>query len=90
MSNLRGEFEKLPEIKKKLKGCNWQYSEYLDCYLVEDISAGFINGAWFMFQKQQKDLLEKQQKIDTAQNLLYKLQYSSGERICKEVSEILQ
>lgn len=90
MSDLRSKFEEIPEIKKKLSMCEWSYSHFFNSYLVDDPCSGFINGAWYMFQEQHKELIEKQEKIDTALNLLCKLHYSSGERICKEVSEILQ
>lgn len=97
MKHLRSKFEALPEIKKKLSMCEWSYSQFFDSYLVDDPCSGFINGAWEVFkgqykiqQEQHNEILEKQHKIDTALNLLCKLQYSSGERIYKEVQEILE
>lgn len=42
----RADFEKLPEIAKKLRMCEWSYSEQFEFYLVEDSCSGFINGAW--------------------------------------------
>lgn len=56
---MREEFEKLPEIAEKLRMCEWFYSDHLDCYMVEGSYAGFINGAYYAYQEQQK-------KINTA------------------------
>lgn len=59
MSNLREEFEKLPEIKRRLEFCYWSDTD--GCYrsnVGKELSI-YLNGALYAFQEQQK-------KIDAA------------------------
>ena len=82
----REEFEKLKKIAEKLKRSRLNFSKSLDYYLTSSMSdddqfdCDFVNGAWYAYKEQQK-------KIDDILNLVCKLQYSSGDRILKEVNE---
>lgn len=60
----REEFEKLPEIAELLndKEKGFFYNEDFDVYgtnPVNDFDAGFINGAWYAYQHQQKKIDEE-------------------------------
>ena len=50
------EFEKLPEIKERLDGIYWnaELNIYQTEYPILFNAAGFINGAWYTYQEQQK------------------------------------
>lgn len=73
---MRSEFEKLPEIAELLndKEKEFFYNEDFDVYgtnPVNDFDAGFINGAWYAYQEQQKRIdavlqicKSKHQKVD--------------------------
>ena len=85
---MREQFEKLPEIKEMLLNNNelkWCYetNRYINHRVFQDAETGYINGALYAFQEQQK-------KIDEVLNLVCKLQHSSGERIYSEVKELLK
>ena len=88
MVEMREQFEKLPEIKEmllnndELKWC-YETNRYINHRVFQDAETGYINGALYAFQEQQK-------KIDEVLNLVCKLQYSSGERIYSEVKELLK
>lgn len=60
MSNLREEFEKLPEIAERLKGGSIYWNGYQNKYQTDLVNlmstVCYINGAWFAFQEQQKKL----------------------------------
>lgn len=95
MKHLREKFEAMSEIAELLEDVC--YDDDRDMYDAKkahwsshEMSALFINGAWYMFKELHKKLLEQQNKIDDALNLLCKLQYSDCERICKEVSGVLE
>ena len=61
---MREQFEKLPEIKEmllnndELKWC-YETNRYINHRVFQDAETGYINGAWYAFQEQQK-------KIDAA------------------------
>ena len=84
---MREQFENLPRVKPILRLV--KYSESSDGYdpldqkSIYEKYADWLNGAWYVFQDQQK-------KIDEVLNLVCKLQYSSGERIYSEVKELLK
>ncbi len=88
-NEMRGEFEKLPEIARviacdEIKWCDtyhWYRTDNTDANSIYHVA--WLNGAWYAFQEQQK-------KIDDVLNLVCKLQYSSGERIYSEVKELLK
>lgn len=86
-NEMRGEFEKLEEVKNRLSqgGVYWDGKKYSTLPFMSSFvsTAIFLNGAWYAFQEQQK-------KIDDVLNLVCKLQYSSGERIYSEVKELLK
>jgi len=75
MSDLRKEFEVLPEIKDKL--CTVEYSPMLNQYHAKMINSAtsvkFIQGAWYAFQEQQKKIDEKQMALETLNNLVQAL-----------------
>ena len=84
---MREQFENLPRVKPILRLV--KYSESSDGYdpldqkSIYEKYADWLNGAWYVFQDQQK-------KIDEVLNLVCKLQYSSGERIYSEVKDLLK
>lgn len=57
---MREDFEKLPEIAKIIpKDSAFMFSEEDNCYFDYDETRrieGFINGAWYAFQEQQKKI----------------------------------
>lgn len=64
MNELRKKFEALPQIKELLddREKSFFFNEDFEVYGAEhldDFDSGFINGAWYVFQEQQK-------KIDAA------------------------
>ena len=81
---MREQFERLPEIAAILETDDSYFdkstNEYVSHY---SFKTGYLNGALYAFQEQQK-------KIDEVLNLVCKLQYSSGERIYSEVKELLK
>lgn len=84
MGKLREEFEKLPEIKTRLERNGGGYfvesrGNYHHSFPYFEM---YINGAWYIYQ-------QKKNKIDDILNLVCKLQYSSGDRIFKEVEELI-
>jgi hypothetical protein len=66
VSNQRLDFEQIPEIKEILKSGKYNYSESLSSYVFRDAlvalanvpsttrKLGFLNGAWFYHQLQNK------------------------------------
>ena len=70
---MREQFEKLPEIKEmllnndELKWC-YETNRYINHRVFQDAETGYINGAWYAFQEQQK-------KIDGALKELELLNY---------------
>lgn len=82
----REEFEKFPKTAGILAETGIYYSHVNNRYTSnhekghEAYLCGFVNGAYYAFQEQQK-------KIDDILNLVCKLQHSSGNRIFKEVKE---
>lgn len=60
MSNLREEFEKLPEIAERLKGSSIYWNDYQNKYQTDLVNlmptVCYINGAWYAYQAQQKKI----------------------------------
>jgi len=58
---MREQFEKLPEIKEmllnndELKWC-YETNRYINHRVFQDAETGYINGAWYAFQEQQKKI----------------------------------
>ena len=63
MVEMREQFEKLPEIKEmllnndELKWC-YETNRYINHRVFQDAETGYINGAWYAFQEQQKKIIE--------------------------------
>lgn len=67
MSKYREEFEQKGNIKIFVKLC--MFDELINEYSSEklhDYTLGFINGAWWAFQEQQKRIDELQVRVDAA------------------------
>ena len=80
---IREEFEKLEEIANLISESDAYFADEFIYFCDNDFACGYLNGAWYAFQEQQK-------KIDGILSLVCKLQYSSGDRIFKEVQELLK
>lgn len=87
---MREQFEKLPEVHKKLKDLHptivWfcdQENKYASSFEGFQNMVIWLNGAYYAYQEQQK-------KIDGALDLACKHQYSNGERIYNEIKELLK
>lgn len=81
---MREEFEKLPAIKRAMKDGSVEWDDGDGCYGGDDdYCSGYVNGAWFAYQEQQK-------KIDGVLDIACKHQYSNGERIYNEIKELLK
>lgn len=52
------EFEKLPEVAKRLDGIYWsaELNIYQTEYPILFNAVGFVNGAWYAYQEQQKKI----------------------------------
>lgn len=95
----REEFEKLPEIAKILKDedTHWcdKRSIYINQRVFQDSITGYLNGAWYAFQEQQKKLdccreenKAHLEKIDEAWNELD--DRNSKEYIIENLEKILK
>ena len=84
---MREQLDKLPEIRKIMNENGIYFMNHSGWYEARDFKdfeyEQYINGAWYAFQEQQK-------QIDDVLNLVCELQYSSGERIYSEVKELLK
>ena len=61
---MREQFEKLPEIEEILKSGDVFFNDVYEAYgskSNDDLTAGFVNGAWYAYQEQQKQIDEMQQ-----------------------------
>ena len=64
IQKLREEFEKLPKIVEKIKRSRLNFSKSLNWYLIssmiddDQFDCDFVNGAWYVFQEQQKQINE--------------------------------
>lgn len=59
MTELRKQFEGLPEIAKRIELQNLKFCEKGNLYYTEIgscISAAWVTGAWYAFQEQQKKI----------------------------------
>lgn len=59
LNKLRSEFEGTPEIKEMLKNndeLRWcvESNRYINHRVFQDAETGFINGAWFLFERRAK------------------------------------
>lgn len=65
---MREQFEKLPEIAKRLKGDKFIYFEgcnsYIDGSSWDTDNKRFINGAWYAYQEQQKRINYLQDQLN--------------------------
>ena len=90
----REEFEKLLVISNILedRGVYWSAinDRYESCHKWETYFVGYLNGAWYAFQEQQKKIDALKSKIQTALNKACMLQNSNGERIYNELKELLK
>ena len=97
---MRGQFEKLPEVHKKLKDLHptivWfsdQENEYASSFEGFQNMVIWLNGAWYAYQEQQKKIDALQGKIS---KVLYAISQSElyGDRavwgIQDEIKEILK
>lgn len=71
MSNLREEFEKLPDIANILINSEFGFNENINQYFHPNhtehrLSYAFLMGSWYAFQEQQK-------KIDEVKNILHSI-----------------
>lgn len=82
MKTLREQFENLPEIAELLREAVFdvETGEYSSYWAYK---SGYLNGAWYAYQEQQK-------KVDGVLDIACKHQYSNGERICNEIKELLK
>lgn len=66
---MREQFEKSPEIKEmllnndELKWC-YETNRYINHRVFQDAETGYINGAWYAFQEQQKKIARLQSALD--------------------------
>ena len=71
---MREQFEKLPEIKEmllnndELKWC-YETNRYINHRVFQDAETGYINGAWYAFQEQQKNKDAIKQKLCDIYNI---------------------
>ena len=75
MVEMREQFEKLPEIKEmllnndELKWC-YETNRYINHRVFQDAETGYINGAWYAFQEQQKIIDSMTECMDEAIRLM--------------------
>ena len=93
----REEFEKLNEIAEIFKGLHptiiWfcdKSNKYATSFSGFNDRVIWLNGAWYVFQEQQKKIDALKNKMQTALNKACMLQNSSGERIYTELKELLK
>ena len=78
------EFEKHKVVKSFMEACDVYYTNLGGYHYSEDRSpCYYLNGMLTMFEIQQS-------KLESVLSLVNKYQYSSGERILKEVKELLK
>lgn len=65
----RESFEKISEIREKLKSVWWNEdrNQYCDTGKHPNSNGAFLNGAWMMYQDQQKKIEEVLQQLDSLQ-----------------------
>lgn len=94
---IREEFEELTEIAEIFKGLHptiiWfcdKSNKYATSFSGFNDRVIWLNGAWYVFQEQQKKIDALKNKMQTALNKACMLQNSSGERIYTELKELLK
>lgn len=68
---MREEFEKLPKIAEMLKRKDIYYGDYYGSktYMVGSEPHGYLNGAWYIYQEQQKNKDAIKQKLHDIYNI---------------------
>lgn len=67
MSNLREEFEKLPEIADRIKKYKMGFCNKGNIYYSHGssyLSVAYVNGAWYAFQERQKEIDELNSELE--------------------------
>ena len=88
---IREEFEKLPKIAEILKDedAHWcdKRGMYINQRVFQDSTTGYLNGAWYAFQQQQK-------KIDAIVSIVREADLSNGNSsvaiVHDEIQELLK
>ena len=92
--DIREEFEKSEHLKERLAIC-W-YDEKIGCYLSIQLcdyaSASYLNGAWYAFQKQQKEINELNLKMKRLRLIMtdyYTGSFDESAEMAGLISEVL-
>ena len=85
---IRKEFEKLPEIANLISESDAYFADESIYFCDNDFACGYLNGAWYVFQEQQK-------KIDAIKSKLSDIYDASDEdetvaHLLDEIQELLK